>query len=158
MAHYSNAYTKQYRKIKQTVSLSILIILGFTANGQSVPKEDAITVSENYMHHATGKTQRIVKEDEIYAKDTKCLYHFIFDDSSWCITSADMQTDPILAFGLTDGFSPLPDVLSEIIERQYWALGGCLAFVIVMLFGLFAEHRTFSHSLCFLLLLFSTDY
>ena len=117
MAHCLNDYTKLFRKIKQTVSLSILIILGFTANGQSVSKEDAITVSENYMSHATGKTQRIVKEDEIYAKNTKCLYHFIFDDGSWCITSADMQTEPILAFGLTDGFSSMPDALSEIIDN-----------------------------------------
>lgn len=66
MARYLNTYTRQFKKITQTVSLSIFIIINFTAKGQTVSKKDASTVSMNYMYYATGKIQSIVNENEIF--------------------------------------------------------------------------------------------
>ncbi len=43
-------------------------------------------------------------------------------------------------------------IMSYIVSRQYLALGGLIAFVIFLLIGFFSEHRTFSHSLLFVLL------
>lgn len=116
MAHYSTICIKQFKHILRTLGLFFLILSGYCSYGQSVSKEDALSASMKHMYYVTDKSHSVVKEDEIYSNNTKCLYHFIFDDGSWCITSADIQVEPILAFGLSDGFSPIPDVLIEIID------------------------------------------
>lgn len=43
-------------------------------------------------------------------------------------------------------------VLSEIISRPDYAIGGLIAFIVLMIIGRFTEHRTFSHSLLFSIL------
>lgn len=43
-------------------------------------------------------------------------------------------------------------ILQYILSRKYIALGGAIAFLLLMLIGHFTEHRTFSHSILFTIL------
>ena len=43
-------------------------------------------------------------------------------------------------------------IITAIIDRNYYALGGLIAFLVLALIGFFTPHRTFSHSLLFVLL------
>ena len=49
-------------------------------------------------------------------------------------------------------------ILSSILERQYLALGGLVAFVVLAIIGHFTDHRTFTHSLLCALLMSACVY
>jgi len=58
------------------------------------------------------------------------------------LTGVAIALDFILKYG----------ILLSIIQRRYTALGGLIAFAVLLLIGYATEHRTFSHSLLFIIL------
>lgn len=58
----------------------------------------------------------------------------------------------LVGVGVALDFILKTGILFDIIARQYFALGGLAGFIAVMLIGLFSPHRTFSHSLLFVLI------
>jgi inner membrane protein len=58
----------------------------------------------------------------------------------------------LVAFGVIMDFVLKTGIIREIVSRQYYSLGGMVAFIILGTIGSFTPHRTFSHSLLFILL------
>ena len=78
--------------------LLAFLLYASSAIAQSVSEDTAIQVAYNYMTNLI-KDNLIEHVEKKYKGDNLCLYKIIFNDSSWCLVSADMRVEPILAFG-----------------------------------------------------------
>lgn len=91
-------YTKWTFPVKIFVlSLSMLIIHHIEA--QNVPKWAATEVSTNHYKAFFNYRPTIDDVSPVSYNDTICYYIITFQDSGWCVVSADYSLEPILAFG-----------------------------------------------------------
>lgn len=60
-----------------------------------------------------------------------------------------LATIGLVVLGLLLDIATDGTIISSIVSRQYFAMGGVIAFIVLMIIGHNTEHRTFSHSLLF---------
>ncbi len=69
--------------------------------GQTAPPEYAIEVSDAFFDIEYGLTPVFEDITPIMDGETTCLYQIQYQSGEWCLISADMSIDPILAYGLS---------------------------------------------------------
>ena len=96
--------------------LLAFLLYASSAIAQSVSEDTAIQVAYNYMTNLI-KDNLIEHVEKKYKGDNLCLYKIIFNDSSWCLVSADMRVEPILAFGFDQKQEEdIPESFIKLIE------------------------------------------
>lgn len=96
-----------------------LLLLLFSSAGfsQTVSTDVAILISTRFMGNIKRNIPEVSYVDHKAIGNHVCLYEVVFNDSSWCIVPADMNVDPILAFGLErSNTDDLPEAFVKLIE------------------------------------------
>ncbi len=121
---------KHHNYISKTVIFCICFFFLKNTYGQIASPEFAIEVSDAFFDIQYGITPLFEDITPITDGETTCLYHIRYQSGVWCLISADMSIDPILAYGLSrideydepDGYADLvkwyTNQISESINRR----------------------------------------
>lgn len=103
---------------RKVIVLAVCFLSLGNLYGQSVLREEAQKVVENFFSYYLSRLSPICMVDEVYGGETLCLYNVRRVDGSWCIVSADKRLPPILAYGFNSNNSDndKPEALLDIIE------------------------------------------
>lgn len=90
---------------RKVIVLAVCFLSLGNLYGQSVLREEAQKVVENFFSYYLSRLSPICMVDEVYGGETLCLYNVRRVDGSWCIVSADKRLPPILAYGFNSNNS-----------------------------------------------------
>lgn len=88
--------------IIRSIFLSLFLCLIHNLYGQTATPEYALEVSDAFFDIQYGITPLFEDITPIMDGETTCLYQIRYQNGEWCIISADMSIDPILAYGLSN--------------------------------------------------------
>ena len=88
--------------IIRSIFLSLFLCLIHNLNGQTATPEYALEVSDAFFDIQYGITPQFEDITPIMNGETTCLYQIQYQNGEWCLISADMSFDPILAYGLSN--------------------------------------------------------
>ena len=110
--------------IIRSIFLSLFLCLIHNLYGQTATPEYALEVSDAFFDIQYGITPLFEDITPIMDGETTCLYQIRYQNGEWCIISADMSIDPILAYGLSniDEFS-LCDAAGVTVYQSAGSIG-----------------------------------